>query len=309
MRRFLRAMPRSVRMLLAGLLVIWSPVWAQQMPGRESGETWRATDPPEWQSGASLTDPYPPEDLPLSSDELDTLPEPRAEKKSLTPIAATGQNAGTSTADPVIQRLDEAYEDIAGEGGLRSNRNTVVSSMGNALLRALFALTLVLGLFFLFVRVLKWIRSFTPASVAALGGPSRIAVTDRVPLGARHAVYLLKIRDRIIVAGTAPGTIVPLAILPADDAGQQPCSEKDRELGSSGASEAGERGTPAQFRGLLLKTLERIKAQAAEAAGETEAGAETAVRDPVDRDIDALREDIERLRRFLEESGRDRGGE
>ena len=305
---FFRSMLRSAWILLAGLLVIGYPVGAENFPGRDSGEIWHTTDPPDWQSGASLTDPYPPEDPPQAPDTPREQAGAPQDGKRIPPAVVSGPGGTTGTTDPVIQRLNEAYEDTAGAGGQGNNRDTVAPSIGIALLRAMFALALVLGLFFLFIRVLKWVRSFTPSGTAASGTPARIAVTDRVPLGSRHAVYLLKVRDQIIVAGTAPGTIVPLAVFSAEEAGQQASAEKSETEETHGSSESLNQGGAVRFRGLLLKTLERMEAQAAEAATEPAADSEGATGDPVDRDIDALREDIERLRRFLEESGHDRGG-
>jgi len=122
-------------------------------------------------------------------------------------------------------------------------------------------------------------------------------------------VYLLKVRDQIIVAGTAPGTIVPLAVFSADDAGQQASTEKSGSGETHDSNESQNQRGAARFRGLLLKTLECMEAQTAEAATEPAADSKAETGNPVDQDIEALREDIERLRRFLEESGHDRGGE
>jgi len=309
MRAFFRSMPRSAWILLGGLLVIGYPVWAQNFLGRDSGEIWHTTDPPDWQSGASLTDPYPPEDQPQAPDNPPGQAGEPADGKRIPPAAVSGPGGTTGTTDPVIQRLNEAYEDTAGAGGQRNNRDTAAPSIGIALLRAMFALALVLGLFFLFVKVLKWVRSFTPPGIAASGLPARIAVMDRIPLGSRHTVYLLKVRDQIIVAGTAPGTIVPLAVFSADDAGQQASTEKSGSGETHDSNESQNQRGAARFRGLLLKTLECMEAQTAEAATEPAADSKAETGNPVDQDIEALREDIERLRRFLEESGHDRGGE
>jgi len=297
-------MPMSAWIVLAaGLVLATQGLWAQSPGAGNGGETWQTTTPPDWQAGPSFTDPYPPEEQPESADEVQT------------PANRPGESAGKSgtvppetgsprTSDPVMRRLDEAYEDTTAEGEREATRNGNAPSMGVALLRAVFALALVLGLFFLFVKGLKMVRSFAPPGTSASAAPARLAVMDRVSLGSRHAVYLLAVRGRMIVVGTAPGSIVPLAVFPGDERGPS-SSEGTERAAVAGRSEGSlGPGETARFRGLLSRAIERMENQPENAGTETGGSEEN----PVDQDIEALREDIERLRRFLEESGRDRSG-
>jgi len=112
----------------------------------------------------------------------------------------------------------------------------------------------------------------------------------------------LAVRDRVIVVGTAPGAIVPLAVFSAAE-----IKETDAVAERPGAtSEQIKNAGVERFRAMLRQALNQAEAEAGEKAPERGAGENQTESDGMGGDIDALREDIERLRRFLEESGRDR---
>lgn len=304
MRAVFRWLPVPGYLVAVCLCLLCETGWTQISSNTVSGEIWRTTTPPDWESEASFTAPYPPEEN-QPEEEHGTAQEGKAPEASKDQAAESESDVSRNTDDPVMRRLNEAYEEVPGGERQHGNRPEASPSLGVALLRAVFALLLVLGLFFLFVKVLNKFRSVVPPGSRASGGLARLAVVDRVPLGMRHTVYLLKVGDRMIVVGTAPGAIMSLAEFPPGNA-VQPSSTGAPTTGTAETqNKESDSRAGARFRELLTQALDRMEPKTGETGDRT--GKDEA--NPADRDIDALREDIERLRRFLEESGRDRVGE
>ncbi|HPU98480.1 MAG TPA: hypothetical protein PLO53_11075, partial [Candidatus Hydrogenedentes bacterium] len=194
----------SVLVLLAWLMssLLCASAGAQSAPRRGDEPVWQTTAAPEWQSGSAFTEPYPPgenEEGGLRERQDNSSSEPGKSAQTAGPSGVPSQAAAAGTpgmppgkeagpVDPVIQRLNTAYQEGTGTESGNGGGGESAPSVFGMLLRAVFALALVLGLFFLFVKGLKIMRSMTPAGSSPSVATMRISVADRIPLGSRHSV-------------------------------------------------------------------------------------------------------------------------
>jgi flagellar biosynthetic protein FliO len=88
--------------------------------------------------------------------------------------------------------------------------------MGQQLLAVLLVLGLLLGALWLLRR--HGLARFAPGLGRHAGKQRQMRVLERVALDTRHSLYLLALKDRLIVVGVSPSGCRRIAALPADPA-------------------------------------------------------------------------------------------
>jgi len=255
-----------------------SPVWAQ--PDEEAFD--EAAEP-TWAPVELEADATPEGESAANIGTAETVQVPA------TPAAA---KAAPPEDDPVLQELRALYPDAETEGeaenaAAATDAPPVRESLLYQFLNVFLLLLLLCGLLVLVVYALKRFGAKTPM----LAGSNLGTPMGRVHLAPRVALHYVRTGGRVLVIGVTQNDIAPVAEF--DEAAF------DAYL-TSGDADA----DTSSFQAVLGKTT-----LLDEPEGRPHAGANRGGSAPEDDELAALRTDLDRLRRYLQESPRDSGSD
>jgi len=153
-------------------------------------------------------------------------------------------------------------------------------------MRAVFGLLVVLALLF----VLAWLAKRFGRNSPLLAGNNLGRVMGKIYLSPRASLHFVRAGDRILVVGVTANSVSPVAEFDAD---AFETSGAESAPGESGAPQSETETFLAQFKASLNKIAQASPAKTADTTPEEE-----------EAEIAALREDVQRLQRYLQESAR-----
>lgn len=275
-------MTTSVRYLIAFLAcgLVWAQAGAEQAArmSQESagGDSFEETQPPKW-----------------------------------TPAEVVEPGLSNSN-DPLARKLDEVNSELdraqaggsqpAGAPNLPARENTTFQ----AALKAVGALFLVLALIYLFNFLFRRFGGSSPL----LAGTQLAQVIGKVHLAPRVSLHFVRTGGKVLILGVAPSGVSLVAETDAaayEDSGTTETADgvEENELSEDPSGEGiGREPEMGEMRSFLDELKADLRSTQAPASKLQEAGH---VKPSEDEDIDALRKDLQRLQRYLQESAH-RGG-
>ena len=180
-----------------------------------------------------------------------------------------------STAEAAkIEQVREAMDEAQRAPAATAPQRTPEFSMYRSSVRVFTALLLVLAIIFLLTYILKR----TGKQTALLSGPSLATVLGKVYLEPRVRLHFVRTGGKVLVVGVTQNAIASLAEFDAESFAPEP--EKARETVS---------GTVSGFVDQLKASMHRMEPRPA------------AQRDEQDADVSSLKDDIERLQKYLDD--------